>query len=287
MRYDQFVPCLFVLTAAGYTPFDRENQQQEMEAIIAGDYKFEPVEYWAQVSDTAKSFVRACLTNDPNQRPTATEALNHRWLADEKPHFVPDPLSPHGGPTDLLPQIQKRLDAKTRFRKAVWGITAMKRMSLLASTNHVSELEQRVNQYKEESEKVSFYRASVWRASSDSFAGGARRGYRCRPPPPPRGERRGKGEAQEAGRHLRRQGERLDRIAEEAQRRGEVVLDGFPRTLNCNVQMRCLNVPRYLCLCCPKSNCAIYAGTSHVSASLSCFSGSEQRVQGSALWCGL
>ncbi len=27
---------------AGYTPFDRENQQQEMEAIIAGDYKFEP-----------------------------------------------------------------------------------------------------------------------------------------------------------------------------------------------------------------------------------------------------
>ena len=27
---------------AGYTPFDRENQQQEMEAIISGDYKFEP-----------------------------------------------------------------------------------------------------------------------------------------------------------------------------------------------------------------------------------------------------
>jgi calcium/calmodulin-dependent protein kinase I len=27
---------------AGYTPFDRENQLQEMQAIIAGDYKFEP-----------------------------------------------------------------------------------------------------------------------------------------------------------------------------------------------------------------------------------------------------
>ena len=27
---------------AGYTPFDRENQQQEMQAIMAGDYKFEP-----------------------------------------------------------------------------------------------------------------------------------------------------------------------------------------------------------------------------------------------------
>ena len=27
---------------AGYTPFDRENQQLEMQAIIAGDFKFEP-----------------------------------------------------------------------------------------------------------------------------------------------------------------------------------------------------------------------------------------------------
>ena len=27
---------------AGYTPFDRDSQQLEMEAIIAGDYKFEP-----------------------------------------------------------------------------------------------------------------------------------------------------------------------------------------------------------------------------------------------------
>jgi hypothetical protein len=26
----------------GYTPFDRDNQQQEMEAIVRGDYRFEP-----------------------------------------------------------------------------------------------------------------------------------------------------------------------------------------------------------------------------------------------------
>jgi len=139
---------------AGYTPFDRDNQHQEMEAIIAGDYKFEPVEYWANVSDTAKEFVRECLTNDPGSRPTAQDMLQHRWLADEKPHFVPDPSSPNGGPTDLLPHIQKRLDAKTRFRKAVWGIAAMKRMSLLASgSSQANELEAQVNQYKEESER--------------------------------------------------------------------------------------------------------------------------------------
>jgi serine/threonine protein kinase len=140
---------------AGYTPFDRENQHQEMEAIIAGDYKFEPEEYWANVSTTARDFVSACLTVDPTQRPTATDMLQHRWLADEKPHFVPDPESPTGGPRDLLPHIQKRLDAKARFRRAVWGITAMKRMSTLASlaSNSTGELEANIAKYKEESEK--------------------------------------------------------------------------------------------------------------------------------------
>lgn len=63
---------------AGYTPFDRDSQQQEMEAIIAGDYKFEPLEYWHNVSPTAKDFVRTCLTIDPVKRPTAAIALQHK-----------------------------------------------------------------------------------------------------------------------------------------------------------------------------------------------------------------
>ncbi|KAA1471991.1 Pkinase-domain-containing protein [Dentipellis sp. KUC8613] len=139
---------------AGYTPFDRDNQQQEMEAIIAGDYKFEPAEYWENVSETAKKFVSECLTIDPASRPTAAEMLQHSWLASERPHFVPDPTSPTGGPRDLLPHIQKRLDAKTRFRRAVWGITAMKRMSILATSSPVArELEAKLVRYKEESEK--------------------------------------------------------------------------------------------------------------------------------------
>ncbi|KAH9974387.1 Pkinase-domain-containing protein [Lactifluus volemus] len=140
---------------AGYTPFDRDSQQLEMQAIIAGDYKFEPEEYWGNVSETAKSFVRSCLTVDPALRPSAAEMLEHRWLADEKPHFVPDPESPTGGPTDLLPHIQKRLDAKARFRRVAWGIAAMKRMSMLASLSNANagELEANIRQYKEESEK--------------------------------------------------------------------------------------------------------------------------------------
>jgi calcium/calmodulin-dependent protein kinase I len=106
---------------AGYRPFDRENQQLETQAIIAGDYKFgpgmfryEPPQpyltlertegYWANVSQMAKEFVTMCLTVDPTQRPTASEVLKHRWLADEKPHHdVSDRM-----------HIQNRVDARTR-----------------------------------------------------------------------------------------------------------------------------------------------------------------------------
>jgi calcium/calmodulin-dependent protein kinase I len=94
---------------AGYTPFDRDSQHAEMEAIIAGDYKFEPAEYWENVSETAKDFVRECLTNDPMKRPTAAQLLDHRWLADEKPHFVADS---QGAPADLLPHVKKAFNAK-------------------------------------------------------------------------------------------------------------------------------------------------------------------------------
>ncbi|PSR75649.1 hypothetical protein PHLCEN_2v8940 [Hermanssonia centrifuga] len=138
----------------GYTPFDRDTQQQEMEAIIAGDYKFEPEEYWANVSETAKDFVRECLTIDPTSRPTAEEALNHKWLADAEPHFVQDQ---QGNMTNLLPQIQKAFDAKKTFRKAVFSMMAMKRMSTLVSAKHLSPEAQAlgvdVARYKEESEK--------------------------------------------------------------------------------------------------------------------------------------
>ncbi|KDQ56794.1 hypothetical protein JAAARDRAFT_36276 [Jaapia argillacea MUCL 33604] len=137
----------------GYTPFDRENQDQEMQAIIAGDYKFEPVEYWANVSQTAKDFVTECLTIDPQNRPTAEQCLQHRWLRDSGKHWVE---SAAGGPADLLPQIQKAFDARRTFRKAVFGMMAMKRMSMMAhqhSSPAARELRENLFAYKQESEK--------------------------------------------------------------------------------------------------------------------------------------
>ena len=67
----------------GYTPFDRDSNLEEMQAILEADYSF-PVDYWRGVSDTAKNFIAQCLTVDPNQRPTAHQALTHPWLKEDE-----------------------------------------------------------------------------------------------------------------------------------------------------------------------------------------------------------
>ena len=134
-------------------------------------------EYWANVSKTARDFVKYCLTINPNERPTAEEALNHKWL--QETHFVQDS---EGKATNLLPQIQKAFDARKTctwigfyhviidlplialckttltVRKAVFSMMAMKRMSTLAMGSgkfspEARQLGENLAQYKEESEK--------------------------------------------------------------------------------------------------------------------------------------
>jgi calcium/calmodulin-dependent protein kinase I len=70
-----------------YTPFERESNLEEMQAILAADYSFTPVEYWRGVSNTAREFVKSCLTIDPTARMTAHQALQHTWIS-------PDPATP-------------------------------------------------------------------------------------------------------------------------------------------------------------------------------------------------
>ncbi|KAG5644842.1 hypothetical protein DXG03_007569 [Asterophora parasitica] len=149
---------------AGYTPFDRDSSQLEMEAIIAGDYKFEPHEYWENVTETAKDFVRKCLTINPADRPTAAEVLQHKWLADTTPHFVPDPTA-DGAPTDLLPHVKKAFNAKLLWRKAGFSIRAMNRMAALAHNHHENDeytkLRDDLQQFKAESAQETLESASI------------------------------------------------------------------------------------------------------------------------------
>jgi len=106
----------------GYTPFDRNSNIEEIQAICAADYAFEPKEYWQHVSDTARDFIRHCLTIDQTKRPTAHQLLAHPWLKMGFVHGVVDPDSLSGETKNLLPSFQAQFDAKKMLRKAIWSV---------------------------------------------------------------------------------------------------------------------------------------------------------------------
>lgn len=92
-----------------------------MQAIVAGDYAFEPEVYWAGVSDAARDFINCLLTVDPSKRMTASQALEHPWLAT-------DAAKNEGQQKDLLPDLRSNFNAKRTFRKAVHGIRLINRL---------------------------------------------------------------------------------------------------------------------------------------------------------------
>ncbi|KAI0288594.1 kinase-like domain-containing protein [Russula brevipes] len=89
------------LLLSGMKPFRSKDGQSEREAIVTGSYEFEPPERWADVSETARDFISACLTVDPAQRPTAADLLKHPWLADDGAQFACDPGTPTVGHTSV------------------------------------------------------------------------------------------------------------------------------------------------------------------------------------------
>ena len=103
----------------GYTPFDRDSNLEEMQAILVADYSFTPLEYWRGVSATARQFIKRCLTIDPTQRLTAHEALAHPWIAG--------PQSDRGD-ADLLPTVKKNFNARRTLHKAIDTVRAINQL---------------------------------------------------------------------------------------------------------------------------------------------------------------
>ncbi|RAK99872.1 serine/threonine-protein kinase [Aspergillus ibericus CBS 121593] len=108
----------------GYTPFDRESNLEEMQAILAADYSFTPIEYWRGVSPDARDFIKRCLTIDPNARMTAHEALQHAWV--NPPYDTSaDKL---GSGADLLPTVKKNFNARRTLHKAIDTVRAINKL---------------------------------------------------------------------------------------------------------------------------------------------------------------
>jgi serine/threonine protein kinase len=106
----------------GYTPFDRDSNLEEMQAILVADYSFTPVEYWRGVSESARDFIRRCLTIDQSQRITAHQALSHPFVAGEVKK------DGDGKGNDLLPTVKKNFNARRTLHAAIDTVRAINKL---------------------------------------------------------------------------------------------------------------------------------------------------------------
>jgi calcium/calmodulin-dependent protein kinase I len=106
----------------GYTPFDRDSNLEEMQAILAADYSFIPLEYWRGVSQEARDFIKRCLTINPESRMTAHEALQHPWI---NPPYENGKV---GSGEDLLPTVKKNFNARRTLHRAIDTVRAINKL---------------------------------------------------------------------------------------------------------------------------------------------------------------
>ncbi|KAK3400562.1 putative calcium/calmodulin-dependent protein kinase type I [Sordaria brevicollis] len=114
----------------GYTPFDRDSDFEEMQAILNADYSFTPLEYWRGVSDSAKDFIKRCLTIDPSKRMTAHEALQHPfvagWAAKAAAGVAEGAEQDKGA--NLLPNVKKNFNARRTLHAAIDTVRAINKL---------------------------------------------------------------------------------------------------------------------------------------------------------------
>lgn len=107
----------------GYTPFDRDSNLEEMQAILVADYSFTPIEYWRGVSVQAREFIKRCLTIDPTKRLTAYEALSHPFVTGEA-----TTKGQEGIGSDLLPVVKKNFNARRTLHAAIDTVRAINKL---------------------------------------------------------------------------------------------------------------------------------------------------------------
>ena len=67
------------LLLCGEPPFKGNSNNEIFKKILYNEISFSNYG-WRGVSEDAKSFIKYCLIKEPNKRPTAQEALSHKWF---------------------------------------------------------------------------------------------------------------------------------------------------------------------------------------------------------------
>jgi len=100
----------------GYSPFRSDDPKELIRETTAAKVEFQ-TQYWKNISDAAKDFIKSLLKADPNQRPTAAQALASAWLTTHKAENEVD-----------LSGLRENFDPKARWKAAILRTRAMVRL---------------------------------------------------------------------------------------------------------------------------------------------------------------
>ncbi|EMD41542.1 hypothetical protein CERSUDRAFT_110099 [Gelatoporia subvermispora B] len=101
----------------GYSPFRSDDVKELVRETTEARVEFHE-RYWHNVSDEAKDFIKTLLNADPSKRPSAEQALKHRWMTEHEPSREHD-----------LTGLRENFDPRARWRAAIAGARALHRFN--------------------------------------------------------------------------------------------------------------------------------------------------------------
>ncbi|KAM0751048.1 Pkinase-domain-containing protein [Meredithblackwellia eburnea MCA 4105] len=117
----------------GYTPFRATETSELAEECSNARLEFHD-RYWKKVSDEAKDFIKHLIRPNPDERPTAEEALKHKWFIDHTPS------TEH----DLSDGIRENWSARKKWKSTVNSLIMTQRLAKAAkATRERKEREER------------------------------------------------------------------------------------------------------------------------------------------------
>ncbi|KZT40415.1 Pkinase-domain-containing protein [Sistotremastrum suecicum HHB10207 ss-3] len=108
----------------GYSPFRSEDAKELVRETTLGKIEFHE-QYWKNVSNEAKDFIKRLLNVDPSKRPTADEATKDPWLTTH------EPSTEH----DLSQGLRENFNPRARWNSAINSVRALHRLNSPASSD--------------------------------------------------------------------------------------------------------------------------------------------------------